>query len=87
MSQIITKRIRLSRRTFLKGLTATHVAGPRRRAAADFDVQFDGHGVRGRLAGDRTTRRGIDKRFVSGSTATVFRSATGSRRAPGRTTT
>ena len=34
MSQVITKRTRLSRRIFLKGLTAAHVPGHRRRPAA-----------------------------------------------------
>ena len=61
MSQVITKRVRLSRRIFLKGLTAAHAAGHCRRAAADFDVQLDGDGVCRRRPGadDGAIRKAI----------------------------
>ena len=63
MSQVITNRVRLSRRAFLKGLTAAGGADSGRPAAAGLDVQLARHRVCGAGTDDRP-RRPIESRFV-----------------------
>ena len=64
MSQVITKRVRLSRRIFLKGLTAAQLPAMVGHSAADFDVQLDGDGVCRRRSGAGRRDNPIQKRFV-----------------------
>ena len=47
MSQVITNRVRTSRRALLKGMTAAGARITAGAAAAGFDVQFDGNGLCG----------------------------------------
>ena len=77
MSQVITNRVRLSRRTLLKGLTAAGARDRRRPAAAGLDVQL-ARAPRMRRQPPAGTRKGRSRAAsCSGSTATASRSATG----------
>ena len=63
MSQVITKRTRLSRRIFLKGLTAAHAPVIVGVPPSDLDVQLDRDGVCRRRAACADKRQS-SKRFV-----------------------
>ena len=62
MSQVITKRVRLSRRRFLEGTHRCRSADCGRAAAAGVDVQLARHGLCGRTPA--ATREAIESRFV-----------------------
>ena len=64
MSQVITKRSRVSRRAFLKGVTLAGTRHPGGAAAAGEHVQLARHGVRRRTTRPKAPRRPIESRFV-----------------------
>ena len=76
MSQVITKRVRLSRRAFLKGLTAAGAPIVVGLPPLVVDVQLARHRLRRRPAA-RSRESRSRAASCSGSTATAFRSATG----------
>ena len=79
MSQVITKRTRLSRRIFLKGLTATHL--PVMVGIPPLVSMFNSTGTA--YAAEAARRRAPSTSdSSSGSTETAFPNATGSRRLP-----
>ena len=88
MSQVITKRVRVSRRAFLKGVT---LAGAAIQVGLPPLVSmFNSHGTAyaaGRAPPGRRPRRPSRAGSSSGSTATAFPSATGFRAGPAPTST
>ena len=85
MSQVITKRSRVSRRAFLKGVTLVGNGHSGRAAAAGEHVQLAGHGVcRWSTAAGRSPRRRSRAGSCSGSTATASPSDIGFRAETGR---
>ena len=86
MSQVITKRTRLSRRIFLKGLTAAHA--PVVVGVPPLVSMFNSTGTAYAAETPPAPARQAQSRSAScsGSTATAFRSATGFPRRPARTT-
>ncbi len=64
MSQMITNRVRLSRRSLLKGLTAAGAPDCGRAAAAGLDVQFRRAPLTPRPTAGRLAEKPIESRFV-----------------------
>ena len=83
MSQVITKRSQCFAQALSEGLDARRQRGAGRPAAAGEHVQLAGHRLR-RAKRGRVARRRSRAASSSGSTATAFPSATGSRAETGR---